>query len=133
MAFFGGSNRAARIAQIQASIDAQKERDKQDAISKKQDKLHAKEMKLAKKALAEQSSQNAAITEALAKQVEIAERPAPPPPPPAAVLVTGGTAAEVSADDSAIDIRRRGRGALRINMNAPQSGGGATGLNVPKG
>jgi hypothetical protein len=135
MGLLGGGISRRRLAAMKLEADAQAadQRARQDKILKQQQTLSDRELKLNKQALNEQKRQNAEIRTALAKQTEIAERPAPPPPPPAAVMVTGGTAEEGAGDDSAIDIRRRGRGALRIDMNSPQSGGGATGLNVPRG
>lgn len=134
MGLFSGSNRSSRLAQIDASVKAEEERKRQDEILAQQQSMHQQELKLSKRALNQQKAQNAAITDALAKQEAIANRPDPAPAPPAAVMVTGGTAADAaSQDDSAIDVRRRGRGALRIDMNAPQTGGSQTGLNVPRG
>lgn len=134
MSLFGSSGRASRIAQITAQMGIEEERKRQDEIQLKLDKQHDEELALTKRQLNEQKKNNEVIKKSIKTQLDIANRPDPAPPPPAAVMVTGGTASGAEAnDDTSIDARRRGRAALRIDMSAPQTGGGSTGLNVPRG
>lgn len=66
------------------------------------------------------------------KMRELANRPPPPPAAPTATVATGegGTVADTIQD--AVNSRKKGRAALRIDLNAPQTAG-ATGLNIPRG
>jgi len=65
------------------------------------------------------------------KLAELANRPPPPPPAASATVVTGGMAVADNTQNT-VDSRKKGRQALRIDLNAPQMAGG-TGLNVPRG
>jgi len=122
-----------QIAAQQA--EAEKARKASEKALKQQKKIQEQALNLQKKQLAFQKEQAAFARAQETKVAELAARPAPPPPPPAAVVVTGGSAGMASAEDnthSAVDSRKRGRAALRIDLNAPQTAG-ATGLNVPRG
>ena len=60
--------------------------------------------------------------------------PAPPPAQPAATVnqATAKSPEDVSPEKANIKARRKGRGSLRINLDAGV-GGSATGINVPQG
>ncbi|MEZ2409827.1 hypothetical protein AB6806_23835 [Bosea sp. RCC_152_1] len=127
MGIFGGSGRASRIQMIQASQEAAASREQQAAAAAEQKRLMEEANAQAARNAEQLSKENEAVRSQLEKLQAVAERPAAPTPGPAAVLVTGG-----SSDDEDT-IKRRGRASLKIDPGAPQSGGGQTGLNVPRG
>jgi len=128
------STRALRLQIAEQQRQAELARQEAEKARKAQEKIQKEALNLQKKQMGFQKQQAAYVKETDAKMAALAERPAPPPPPPAAVVVTGGTAGMAAADNtqSAVDSRKRGRAALRIDLNAPQTAGG-TGLNVPRG
>jgi len=114
---------------------AEEARKQADKALKKQSELQTKAIKLQEKNLKFQKDQAEYVKQTEAKISELANRPAPPPPPPAAVVVTGGNAGMAEAATEAetnLESRKKGRAALRIDLNAPQMAGN-TGLNVPRG
>lgn len=67
------------------------------------------------------------------EKVEPAAQAAPPAQPAATINQSGPqNPDEVSAEKAATRNKRKGRSALRINLDA-NTGGTATGLNIPKG
>lgn len=64
-----------------------------------------------------------------APKVKKADPAAPPPPPPEATARMAA-ATDVTTANSEVTSKRKGRNALRIDL---QTGGGGTGLNVAQG
>ena len=73
-----------------------------------------------------------------APKVSAPQTPAPPPPPaqPAASAADVATSKEVRDENigegTNLKAKKRGRNALRINLQAGDAGSGGTGLNIPR-
>lgn len=134
MGMFGGSGRASRLQMIQSAMEAEEQKKRQAAAESQTQDLLKQANEQAARQSEQLSKENEAIRSQLEKVQQVAERPDPPPPPPAAVMVTGGSAADLAGEEGGIaEAKKRGRSALRIDMNAAQSGSNASGLNVPRG
>jgi hypothetical protein len=109
-----------------ARADAERHQAEQRQIQEKAVALQAEQLEF-------QKQQSVYVQEQDAKIEALVERPAPPPPPPPAAIVTGaGQGMAADNEQANIDSRKKGRAALRIDLNSPQTAGG-TGLNVPRG
>lgn len=136
MGIFGGSNRATRLQIIQQEKAAAEARAQAQQALEQQKKLHEENKKLQKEQLKFQKQQAAEAAKRDAELKKLAERPPPAPPPPPAAIAIGDDAGTVGTggaeEQASVDSRRKGRSALRIDLNAPQVAGN-TGLNVPRG
>lgn len=128
------SNRKYRLMIMEQERQAAAARAQAAQAQAEQRALQEQAIALQQQQLEFQRQQQAYVEEHNKKLEELANRPPPPPPAPSApTVITGGTAGMVSGDtQSAVDSRKKGRAALRIDLNAPQTAG-ATGLNVPRG
>lgn len=115
---------------IQSAQEAEAARQQAAQYQAEQQRIQEQAVALQAQQLAFQQQHGEYIRQQNETANELASRPPPPPPAPTPIISTGGM---VSNDGQAeLDSRKKGRAALRIDLNAPQTAG-ATGLNVPRG
>ncbi|WP_043879577.1 hypothetical protein [Azorhizobium caulinodans] len=114
-------------------IQAEQARQEARVAQEEQRRLQEQALDLQRQQADFQREQAEYVRQTDQRMQELAERPAPAAPPPAATVLTGNAGTiGAAADQTAVESRRQGRRALRIDLNAPQMAG-ATGLNVPRG
>lgn len=122
------SGKAARLQMIQSSIEAAAAREEAARYQEEQRLIQQQAMALQEEQMRFQQEQAEYIRQQQEEANKLASRPPPATPAGPAVIVTGGS----GDGQSAVDSRKKGRAALRIDLNAPQTAG-STGLNVPRG
>lgn len=115
---------------IQSAQEAELARQQAAQYQEEQKRIQEQAVALQQQQLQFQQEQAEYIKQQDAKNLELASRPPPPPPAPTPIITTGGMVG--NDGQSELDSRKKGRAALRIDLNAPQTAG-ATGLNVPRG
>ena len=124
------SNKATRLAIQAQERQAAEARVQAEQALAEQRRIAEDNQRLQQQQLQFQKEQAEYVKSTNAKMEELANRPAPPPPLPTAVVST--SMAEAGGTEDKVASRKRGRAALRIDLNAPQTAGN-TGLNVPRG
>jgi multidrug efflux pump subunit AcrA (membrane-fusion protein) len=118
--------RQAQEAQRQAALQAQT-----DAERVAREQAQGQALELQRQQLSFNQQQADYQAERDAKVQELMSRPAPPSPASAGEFRVSGDGSN-SSEDEALNSRRLGRRALRIDLNGPQTAG-PTGLNIPRG
>jgi len=121
------SNKATRQAIAAQEHQAALARQQADAHMAEQRKMHAEATALREREMEFNRQQAEYVRTQNEEMMKLASRPTPMGASEGAGQVQTG-----SDDQSSLDSRKRGRAALRIDLNAPQTAGN-TGLNVPRG
>jgi len=115
--------RQAIAAQERAAAESRAQADRHMA---EQRQMHAEATRLREQEMEFNRQQAEYVKAQNEEMMKLAARPTP------AAASDGAGMVQAGSDQDSVDSRKRGRAALRIDLNAPQTAGN-TGLNVPRG